>query len=55
MSKVALDRLVERYPDEVVSTHADHGDETAVVKSEKLVEIMAFLRDDEIKIGRAHV
>jgi NADH-quinone oxidoreductase subunit C len=48
LSKVALDRLVERYPDEVVSTHADHGDETAVVRPEKLVEIMTFLRDDEI-------
>ena len=47
MSKAALDRLVEKYPDEVLSSHADHGDETAVVKPGRLVELMTFLRDDE--------
>jgi NADH-quinone oxidoreductase subunit C len=48
MSKIALDRLVEKYKEEVVSTHADHGDETAVLKPAKLVEICTFLRDDPV-------
>ncbi len=48
MSKVAVDRLVEQYPSEIVSTHADHGDETAVVHPGRLVELMTFLRDDDV-------
>jgi NADH-quinone oxidoreductase subunit C len=46
VSKAALDRLLERFPDEVVSHHAQHGDETAVVKAERFVEICELLRDD---------
>lgn len=46
MSKLALDRLLEKHPSEVIRHHADHGDETAVLKPEKLVEICTFLRDD---------
>jgi len=48
MSKVALDRLLEKYPGEVISSHADHGDETAVLKPAKLAEIALFLRDDPV-------
>lgn len=48
MSKVALDRLLEKYKSEVISSHADHGDETAVLAPGKLVEICMFLRDDEV-------
>jgi NADH-quinone oxidoreductase subunit C len=48
MSKVAIDRLLDRYASEVVSHHADHGDETAVVMREKLVELTTFLRDDPL-------
>ena len=45
MSKDALDRLVAEFPDEVISTHSDHGDETAVVRRDRLIELMTFLRD----------
>jgi NADH-quinone oxidoreductase subunit C len=48
MSKAALDRLTEKFPDEVVSTHSHHGDDTAVVGSKRLAEIMLFLRDDPV-------
>ncbi len=46
MSKLALDRLIEKFPSEVTAHHAAHGDETAVVKGARLVEICTFLRDD---------
>lgn len=46
MSKLALDRLIEKFPSEVTAHHAAHGDETAVVKAGRLVEICTFLRDD---------
>lgn len=47
MSKAALDRLLEKFADDVIESHAQHGDETAIVKTERLHDIMQFLRDDE--------
>jgi NADH-quinone oxidoreductase subunit C len=48
VSKEVLDRLVEKFPDEIVHTHAEHGDETAVVRRDRLLELMRFLRDDDV-------
>lgn len=47
MSKAALDRLLEKFGDEVIETHDQHGDETAVVKPARVLEMMTFLRDDD--------
>jgi NADH-quinone oxidoreductase subunit C len=41
-----LRKLTERFGDAVVSTHSDFGDDTAMVRREKIVEICTFLRDD---------
>ncbi len=41
-----LPRLVERFGSAIVSSHAQHGDETAIVARESLHDVMAFLRDD---------
>jgi len=41
-----LRRLLEGLPDAVRSTHADHGDATALVARERLPDVLAFLRDD---------
>lgn len=46
MSAEALERLVDRFSTEVVRTHAEHGDETVVLRGERLVEICSFLRTD---------
>lgn len=43
---LVLDKLSERFGDAVVSTHSDFGDDTAVVRRERIVEVCAFLRDD---------
>jgi NADH-quinone oxidoreductase subunit C len=48
MSQIALNRLVEKFPEAVVSTHNQHGDETAVVLTSRLVDICEMLRDDGI-------
>jgi NADH-quinone oxidoreductase subunit C len=40
-----LDKLKERFPSEVVSTHSDFGDDTALFRRERIVEILTFLRD----------
>ena len=42
----ALRRLLDAHPDAVVSTHANLGDATAVVREFSLVEAMRLLRDD---------
>ena len=42
----ALRRLLDAHPSAVVSTHANLGDATAVVRDASLVEVMRFLRDD---------
>lgn len=42
----ALRKLAEEFGDAVVSTHSDFGDDTALVRRERIVEICAFLRDD---------
>ncbi len=46
MSQLALERLKERFGDAVVSTHSQHGDDTAVVARERIREVISFLRDD---------
>jgi NADH-quinone oxidoreductase subunit C len=41
-----LRKLVEKLGDAVVSTHSRFGDDTALVRRERIVEICLFLRDD---------
>ncbi|OGV98045.1 MAG: NADH dehydrogenase [Nitrospinae bacterium RIFCSPHIGHO2_02_FULL_39_82] len=44
---VTLKKLKDRFPDSIIETHSFRGDETAIVKKEKIIEICKFLRDDE--------
>jgi NADH-quinone oxidoreductase subunit C len=46
MSKLALDKLKERFGAAILETHSDFGDDTAVVAPEKWREIAEFLRKD---------
>ena len=41
-----LEKLAARFGDAVLSTHSDFGDDTAVVRRDRIVEICTFLRDD---------
>ncbi|MFH1809439.1 MAG: NADH-quinone oxidoreductase subunit C [Pseudomonadota bacterium] len=45
MSKTLLEAFIKRFPDEILSTHDHRGDETAVVKRDRIVEMMTWLRD----------
>ena len=47
MSKRVLDRLKQTFGDAILETHAQHGDETAVVDPARWKEIARFLRDDD--------
>lgn len=46
MSQQALERFAKHFASEVVGQHSDHGDDTAIVKRDRLVEMVTFLRDD---------
>ena len=41
-----LQKLVGRFGHDIVATHSDFGDDTALVRRERIVEICTFLRDD---------
>jgi NADH-quinone oxidoreductase subunit C len=41
-----LEKLRGRFGADVVSTHSAFGDDTALVRRERIVEILTFLRDD---------
>lgn len=46
MAKALLDLVVSQFGDDVLSTHAQHGDETVIVKPEAWFKIHQFLRED---------
>ncbi|MFZ4735686.1 MAG: NADH-quinone oxidoreductase subunit C [Bradymonadia bacterium] len=46
MSKYVLERLQARFADQIEETHSKLGDDTAVLKRDRLVEVLTFLRDD---------
>lgn len=39
-------KLKDQFPDDVLGTHEQHGDETVVIKPSSLLKIAQFLKDD---------
>lgn len=46
MSQLAISRLQKKFPDAIVSTHSEHGNDTISIKKEALLEIAQFIKDD---------
>ncbi len=46
MSKLVLDKLKAKFGDDILETHAQFGDETALVSPDRWKEICQFLRSD---------
>jgi NADH-quinone oxidoreductase subunit C len=46
MSKAALEAVKKKFASEVISEHAQHGDETLVLKAAQIRSICEFCRDD---------
>ncbi len=42
-----IDIVKQKFASECISSHEQHGDETVIVKKEKIREIMAWLKSDE--------
>ncbi len=41
------EKLKEKFPEAVLEIHNQHGDETAVVKREALLDVLRFVRENE--------
>lgn len=46
MSKALLELVKKEFPDDVLSTHAQHGDETVVLRPDAWFKVHQFLRED---------
>ena len=46
MSKALIDLVREKFPDDVLSSASDRGDDSVVVKRESLVALLTFLKSD---------
>lgn len=46
MSKKCVERLLAHFADQILSTHDNAGDETVVLKRDKLLDVLKFLRDE---------
>lgn len=46
MSKALIELLKKRFPDAVLASHSQHGDDTVIVAASRWVEVHKFLRDD---------
>lgn len=46
MSDLVSDRVRARFPEAVIETHQQHGDDTVVVRREALLDVLRFLRDE---------
>lgn len=51
---MVLTKLKEKFGEDVLSTHSGFGDDTALVRRERILEICTFLRDDpDMRFGFA--
>ena len=46
MSQAVIDAIRARFPEAVTATHSLHGDDTAIIAREHLVEVCRFLKED---------
>jgi NADH-quinone oxidoreductase subunit C len=46
MSQYVVQRISEQFPDQILETHAFRGDDTVVIKRDKLLEVLRFLKED---------
>lgn len=47
MAQATVDLLQKQFPSDILASHAQHGDETVIVKPEAWFKIHEFLRDDD--------
>ena len=45
MAQEILTALQQRFPNDVLSTHSEHGDETALIKRERMLDIFTWLKN----------
>ncbi len=44
MSKLALNKVLRKFPDEILDSHSQHGNDTVIIKKEALIKIVEFIK-----------
>ncbi len=45
MSKLVLEKILRKFPDDIISSHSDFGNETVVVKKDILLKVIDFIKN----------
>ena len=46
MSKIVLDKVLRKFPDDVIDSHNYLGNETVIIKKEALLKVCSFIKDN---------
>jgi len=46
MSKIVLDKILRKFPDEIIDSHDYLGNETVIIKKEALLDVCKFIKDN---------
>jgi len=46
MSKIVLDKVLRKFPDDIIDSHNYLGNETVVIKKEALLKVCSFIKDN---------
>jgi len=46
MSKIVLDKVLRKFPDDIIDSHNRLGNETVIIKKEALLKVCAFIKEN---------
>ena len=46
MSKIVLDKILRKFPDEIIDSHDYLGNETVIIKKEALLDVCKFIKEN---------
>jgi NADH-quinone oxidoreductase subunit C len=46
MSKIVLDKILRKFPDDIIDSHNYLGNETVIIKKEALLKVCAFIKEN---------
>ena len=46
MSKIVLDKVLRKFPNDIIDSHSNLGNETVIVKKEALLKVCSFIKEN---------
>ena len=46
MSKIVLDKVIRKFPDDIIDSHDYLGNETVIIKKEALLKVCSFIKEN---------